>query len=199
MLALVEIQDFLQQAGRGEIDSSRFESLIKQFGKDCEDSLRKQLSRRDGYRIRMSGLGRPLCQQKMEKKGHKQDVAYNDVVRFLIGDLVEAVAIFTMKAAGVNVVDTQRSCELNLSGEKIKGTLDLIMDDGEEKVWDVKSASPWAFDNKFGGRVVMSCRDTCMPSLRTSRSVVGLQLTSPQVSGHLSRHPKTKKKNEKPV
>ena len=152
MLALVEIQDFLQQAGRGEIDSSRFESLIKQFGKDCEDSLRKQLSRRDGYRIRMSGLGRPLCQQKMEKKGHKQDVAYNDVVRFLIGDLVEAVAIFTMKAAGVNVVDTQRSCELNLSGEKIKGTLDLIMDDGEEKVWDVKSASPWAFDNKFGGR-----------------------------------------------
>ena len=152
MLALLEIQDFLQKAGRGEIDSSRFESLIEQFGKDCEDSLRKQLSRRDGYRMRMSGLGRPICQQKMEKQGHTQDVAYNDVMRFLIGDLVEAVAVFTMKAAGINVVDTQTPCEVDLAGQKIKGTLDLIMDDGEKKVWDIKSTSPWSFDNKFANR-----------------------------------------------
>lgn len=152
MIALVEIQDFLKKAGRGEIDSSRLEDLIEQFGEDCKDSLRKQLSPRGGYRMRMSGLGRPLCQQKMEKQGNEQEMAYNDMVRFLMGDLVEAVAVFTMKAAGVKVVDTQTPCELELGGEKIRGTLDIILDDGEEKVWDIKSTSPWSFDNKFSGR-----------------------------------------------
>ena len=152
MLALLEVQDFLVKMGRGEIDSSRFDDLVEQFGEDCKESLRKQMSRRDGYRIRMSGLGRPLCQQTLEKEGNKQDLGYNDVMRFLFGDLVEAASVFIMKAAGVKVVSTQESCELELAGEKIKGTLDLVMDDGEEKVWDIKSTSPWSFDNKFSGR-----------------------------------------------
>ena len=152
MIALVEIQEFLKKAGRGEIDSSRLEDLIEQFGEDCKDSLRKQLSSRGDFRVRMSGLGRPLCQQKMEKKGHTQEMAYNDIMRFLMGDLVEAVAVFVMKAAGVNVVDTQRQCELELAGNNVKGTLDIILDDGQEKVWDIKSTSPWSFDNKFSGR-----------------------------------------------
>ena len=152
MIALVEIQDFLKKAGLGEIDSSSLHSLIEEFGEDCKASLRKQLSPRGDYRMRMSGLGRPLCQQKMEKKGNKQEVAYNDMMRFLMGDLVEAVAVFTMKAAGVKVVDTQTPCELELGGEKIRGTLDIILDDGEKKVWDIKSTSPWSFDNKFSGR-----------------------------------------------
>ena len=152
MIALLEVQDFLKKAGRGEIDSSRFDDLIEQFGEDCKDSLRKQLSSRGGYRIRMSGLGRPLCQQKMEKQGHTQEVAYNDIMRFLMGDLVEAVAVFVMKAAGVTVVDTQRQCSLKLGDTDVKGTLDIILNDGQDKVWDVKSTSPWSFDNKFSNR-----------------------------------------------
>lgn len=152
MITLYEVKDFLKRAGRGEIDSSRFEDLIEQFGEDCKDSLRKQLSDRGDFRIRMSGLGRPICQQMMEKQGHSQDVGYNDIMRFLMGDLVEAVAVFVLKAAGVNVVDTQRSCELELAGNTVKGTLDIILDDGEQKVWDIKSTSPWSYENKFSGR-----------------------------------------------
>jgi hypothetical protein len=152
MINLYEVKDFLKKAGRGEIDSSRLEDLIEQFGEDCKDSLRKQLSDRGDFRIRMSGLGRPLCQQKMEKRGYSQDVGYNDMMRFLLGDLVEAVAVFVLKAAGVNVVDTHRKCSLDLAGEDVKGTLDIILDDGEQKVWDIKSTSPWAYENKFSGR-----------------------------------------------
>lgn len=153
MLTLVEIQDFLQKAGRGEIDSSRLEPLIEQFGEDCKAAMRKQFSSRDDYRIRMSGVGRPLCQQQLEKKGMKQDVGYNDIMRFLLGDLVEAVAIMVMKSVGVNIVDEQRKCTVKLAGQDINGTLDVILDiDGEEKVWDIKSASPWSFANKFSGR-----------------------------------------------
>ena len=152
MITLYEVKDFLKRAGRGEIDSSRFEDLIEQFGEDCKDSLRKQLSDRGDFRIRMSGLGRPICQQMMEKQGHNQEVGYNDIMRFLMGDLIEAVAVFVLKAAGVNVVDTQRSCELELAGNTVKGTLDIILDDGEQKVWDIKSTSPWSYENKFSGR-----------------------------------------------
>ena len=149
MLHLLEVQDFLQKAGRGEIDSSRLDDLIEAFGEDCKTAIRKQFSRNSEYRIRMSGLGRPLCQQQLEKQGLKQDVAYNDVIRFLIGDLVEAAAILVMKAAGVNVQQEQGQCSLELDGQTVNGTLDVIIDD---KVWDIKSTSPWSFENKFSGR-----------------------------------------------
>ncbi len=113
MLPLLDVQDFLQRAGRGEIDSSRLEPLIEKFGEDCKAAMRKQFSSRGDYRIRMSGVGRPLCQQQLEKQGHKQNVAYNDIVRFATGDLLEAFAILVMRAAGLNVVDDRRSVPSN--------------------------------------------------------------------------------------
>ncbi len=153
MLQLVEVQDFLQKAGRGEIDSSRLEHLIEQFGEDCKAAMRKQFSSRGEYRVRMSGVGRPLCQQQLEKQGNKQDVAYNDIVRFATGDLLEAFAILVMRAAGLDVVAEQKKCSLELGGQTVNGTLDVILNiDGEEEVWDIKTARPWSFDNKFSGR-----------------------------------------------
>ena len=149
MLHLLEVQDFLQKAGRGEIDSSRLDDLIEAFGEDCKAAIRKQFSRNSDYRIRMSGIGRPLCQQQLEKRGLKQDVAYNDLVRFLIGDLVEAAAVLIMKGAGIKVEEEQSQCSLELDGQTVNGTLDVIID---EKVWDIKSTSPWSFENKFSGR-----------------------------------------------
>ena len=152
MIQLLEVQDFLQKAGRGEIDSSRLEPLIADFEKSCGDAIRKQFSRNSDYRIRMSGVGRPLCQQQLEKTGMKQDVAYNDVMRFLIGDLIEAAAVLIMKSAGIKVVKEQEQCSLTLAGQEVRGTLDVVLDTDGEKVWDIKSASPWSFENKFSGR-----------------------------------------------
>ena len=153
MLPLIEVQNFLQRAGRGEIDSSRLEPLIEQFGEDCKAAMRKQFSNRGGYKIRMSGVGRPLCQQQLEKQGHVQDVAYNDIVKFATGDLLEAFAVLVMRAAGLKVVDEQKKCSLELAGETVNGTLDVILEiDGQEEVWDIKTASPWSFENKFSGR-----------------------------------------------
>ena len=153
MLPLIEVQNFLQRAGRGEIDSSRLEPLIEQFGEDCKAAMRKQFSNRGGYKIRMSGVGRPLCQQQLEKQGHVQDVAYNDIVKFATGDLLEAFAVLVMRAAGLKVIDEQKKCSLELAGETVNGTLDVILEiDGQEEVWDIKTASPWSFENKFSGR-----------------------------------------------
>tara|TARA_Y100000816_G_C25875953_1_gene457057 strand:+ start:1 stop:687 length:687 start_codon:yes stop_codon:yes gene_type:complete len=83
--------------------------------------------------------------QKYPKEG-----SYNDIMRFLFGDLIEAVAMLVIKAAGIKVVDEQKPSRIVLDKENIKGTLDVIIEeDGVQKVWDIKSASPYSFDYKF--------------------------------------------------
>ena len=78
---------------------------------------------------------------------------YNSMFRFLFGDLSEAVLMLALREAGVEIVDFQRKVELEIAGHTIKGTLDVILRDefGEEKVWDIKSASEWAFKYKYTG------------------------------------------------
>jgi len=152
MLTLLKIQDFLDKAGRGEVDVSPVSLGI--YTEDCKASAAKQLKRekRDWY-IRMSGLGRPMCQQMLDRDGVKEDMEYNSVFRFLFGDLTEAALMLVLREAGVDIVDYQTPCELEIAGYKVKGTLDLIIRDemGIERVWDVKSASDWAFKNKYRG------------------------------------------------
>jgi hypothetical protein len=101
----------------------------------------------------MSGLGRPICQQLLEKKGVEQEVQYNMLFRFLFGDLVESIAVLVLEQAGVDIVEKQKQVSVNIGDTKITGTLDLIIRDelGQEKVWDIKSASEWAFKFKYTG------------------------------------------------
>jgi hypothetical protein len=99
----------------------------------------------------MSGLGRPLCQQIHGRDGKDEEMTYNAILRFLIGDLVECAVMAILKGAGVKIVEAQGRCELDVGGEHVQGTLDLIIDDpvDGEKVWDVKSASPYSYTQKF--------------------------------------------------
>ena len=109
----------------------------------------KQMSRGDeGYRIRMSGLD-ALCVSNAARGTKKMG---NAIFRS-VGDLTEAVVMLALREAGVEIVDFQRKVELEIAGHTIKGTLDVILRDefGEEKVWDIKSASEWAFKYKYTG------------------------------------------------
>jgi len=101
----------------------------------------------------MSGLGRPLCQQLLDRQGLKEDMDYNALFRFMFGDLVESVVVLIMEQADVEIVDKQKAVKLDIGGHTVTGTLDLILRDemGVEKVWDVKSASEWAFKFKYTG------------------------------------------------
>ena len=140
------------RAGQGDVKVSL--PNLSQFATDCEESGRKQLSRERGdFRIRMSGLGRPLCQQVLEKHGIKEEMDYNALFRFFFGDLTEAALMLVMREAGVDIVDFQKAVDLTIDGVLVKGTLDVIIRDelGQEKVWDVKSASDWAYKYKFTG------------------------------------------------
>ena len=96
----------------------------------------------------MSGLGRPMCQQWHDKNGSPKEIQYNSIMRFLFGDIIEAIAMVVLKSSGVNVESEQEKVKLGLDVCELSGTLDVVIDG---KVWDIKSASPYAFSKKFGG------------------------------------------------
>lgn len=149
MLAEVQVKNFLSQATRGEVTLPP--SVLEEFAQDCREALEKQFSRDPQWRIRMSGLGRPLCQQVHGRDGKEEEMTYNAIMRFLIGDLVECAVMAILKGAGVKITEAQGRCQLDVGGETVQGTLDLVIDDpvDGEKVWDVKSASPYSYSQKF--------------------------------------------------
>ena len=136
---------FLAEANKASVEIS--DELIEEFGEACKSAFKKQFTekRQENFSYRMSNIGKPLCQLQMEKKGIKgEGLPYNIKMRNLFGDLIEASAITIMKASGIEITDVQKQVKL---GDEISGTLDIKIGG---KVWDIKSASPYSFENKFG-------------------------------------------------
>ena len=145
-LILHKVQGFLDRVSRE--GTGLDPKLVKEFTEACTTSVIRQFSNKRGdWKPRMSSLGRPLCQQKMERDGAEKNFEYNSLVRFMFGDLVEAIAILVMKSAGVDIEAEQEAVKLQLGKHSVSGTLDVEIDG---KVWDIKSASPYAFEQKFG-------------------------------------------------
>ncbi len=141
------LQLYLQKVVSGEADVS-FDSITF-FKRECARSLGKQFTKSPRkWSMRMSGLGKPVCQQQLERDGveTKTELEYNSVNRFLFGDLLEALLYVELKEAGVNIQAYQKPVDLELEGVMLQGTLDIIIDDA---VWDIKTASPYAFTSKF--------------------------------------------------
>jgi len=152
MLTQLKIQDFLSKATEGGIVLPL--SAINDFGLSCKDALSKQFtSEPREFRIRMSQIGKPICQQILEKQGYKEDRDYNAIFRFLYGDITESIIMFILEEAGINVINSQEEVSLTLGDTIVKGTLDVIIQDelGTKKVWDIKSSSEWAFKYKYTG------------------------------------------------
>lgn len=119
------------------------------FGK----ALNKQFNEVNGkFRISMSGIGRPLCQSMMAKAGAtKLDPEYTLPLKMLYGDIIEALMIPILKASGVNVTSEHGKCLLKVDwgtgSYEIPGEFDIEVDG--DALFDIKSASSWAFKNKF--------------------------------------------------
>lgn len=130
-------------------DSTLSEETVEQIIEDIRSALDRQfIHKRDNeFTLRMSNVGRPLCQLWFEKNRPETAVPHstNFVINMMIGDIVEAVFKGLLTQAGVSYSDGERVV-LELDGHEVPGTPDLIMDG---KVDDVKSASPWSYENKF--------------------------------------------------
>jgi hypothetical protein len=104
--------------------------------------------RRNKFEPRMSNIGRPLCQLQMEAKGIKgEGQPYNVKMRNTFGDLIEALSIFVMKSSGIKISNEQKKVKYKFDNNEIEGRQDVEIDG---KIWDIKSASPYSFEKKFG-------------------------------------------------
>ena len=145
---LYKVQQYLGKASKESVKLDK--GLVEEFGEACKNALLKQFEdqRRNKFEPRMSNIGRPLCQLQMEAKGVKgEGQPYNVKVRNTFGDMIEALSIFIMKSAGVNIKNEQKKVKYKFNGNEIDGKQDVEID---EKIWDIKSASPYSFERKFG-------------------------------------------------
>ena len=145
---LYKVQQYLGKASKESVKLDK--GLVEEFGEACKNALLKLFEdqRRNKFEPRMSNIGRPLCQLQMEAKGVKgEGQPYNVKVRNTFGDIIEALAIFIMKSAGVNIKNEQKKVKYKFNGSEVEGKQDVEID---EKIWDIKSASPYSFEKKFG-------------------------------------------------
>ena len=145
---LIKVQKYLDNVSKGPTQVDK--KLVEEFGEACKNALLKQFTedRRSKFEPRMSNIGRPLCQLQMEAKGIKgEGQPYNVKMRNTFGDLIEALALFVMKSAGVNVENEQKKVVYKFGENRIEGRQDVEIN---KKVWDIKSASPYSFEKKFG-------------------------------------------------
>ena len=145
------LQNFLAQACKEPVSVSS--EIIDEFGELCKEAFKKQFTqeREKKFRIRMSNIGRPICQLQMEKENKGADIEeqpYNSKLRNMFGDIIEVITYAMMKASNVNIESYQKKVKYKIHDElEMSGSTDVEIDG---KVYDIKSASPFSYDKKFG-------------------------------------------------
>ena len=159
-VAEIAVHSFLRDVLDGK--ASMPAPVIAEVAADVQEALTKQFqddAKKREFKLRMSNIGRPTCQLWMQK--NHPDLAEAKPVSFkinmLIGDIVEAVFKGILRGAKVHFQGNDR-VTLDLgNGKEISGEYDMVLDG---KVDDIKSASPWSYDNKFSDFHTLNSDDT---------------------------------------
>jgi len=159
---VLKIHEYLEQCALGNIEPD--EVLLQEFGDRCKDKLKTKLEeQRQDFRLRMSNIGRPLRQLMLEEKHGRGKPDADFMLKMLFGDLYESLMIYLIKASGVKVVEQDSTVSLLIDTAKgpikLEGTLDLVLDIDGLGVYDVKSCSPYAYNNKFDGASLLAGKD----------------------------------------
>lgn len=144
-----KIYAFLEKVKKGNYIIP--EKLLNNFGKETKEALRSVFERDPkDFRLSMGNVGRPLCQLQFEASGVQGEDS-NNVIRNVYGNLVEDLLIFLLSASGITIISEQERVSLCIGGIDLNGILDVVLDldDNTYSIWDIKSASAWAFKNKF--------------------------------------------------
>jgi len=119
-----------------------FDACVEKFGENVKELMRNEFGgkKRDGRKLRMSNIGRDdrylwNVYNDVEKS---DDIQGHTYVKFLYGHLIEEMLLFLTKAAGHEVTDEQKKCEVNGNTGSMDCKIDGI-------VTDVKSVSTYGF------------------------------------------------------
>ena len=145
--AELSVHSYLRKSIDGKAGMSQ--EVIDKVADDIKEALHKQFnSEKRNFKVRMSNVGRPKCQLWFEKNNpeNAEPLPASFKINMIIGDIVEAVFKGLLRASGTEFEDND-NVTLKLSNKaEISGEYDMILDG---KIDDVKSASPWSFQNKF--------------------------------------------------
>jgi len=157
--AELKVFNFLQKAMAGE--ATMTEAVTKQVAADVEAAMNKQFNSgpRDQFKLRMSNIGKPKCQLWFEKNDPEDKTPFppHFLMNMILGDIVEAVFKGLLRSSGVEFTDNANVTLKLPHGQEIKGEYDMEMDG---KIDDVKSASPWSYQNKFASFDALASGDS---------------------------------------
>jgi len=160
--AELKLHKFMTDAANGK--STFTDEQAQEIGAEVAAAVLRQFGSgksRDEFTLRMSNIGRPTCQLWFDK--NKPETALPKpstfVMNMMIGDIVEAVFKGLLKGAGVEYQDTDTVSLMvgDTNPTTVKGSYDLVLDDAVD---DVKSASPWSYQNKFESFETLSKGDS---------------------------------------
>jgi hypothetical protein len=157
--AELKVFNFLQKAMAGE--ATMTEAVTKQVAADVEAAMNKQFNSgpRDKFKLRMSNIGKPKCQLWFEKNDPADKTPFppHFLMNMILGDIVEAVFKGLLRSSGVEFTDNANVTLKLPHGQEIKGEYDMEMDG---RIDDVKSASPWSYQNKFASFDALASGDS---------------------------------------
>lgn len=103
--------------------------------------------------LRMSNIGKPLCQLWFELNGYKgEELTGQTLFKFAYGDIIESLIVVLAEAAGHPVERAQE--EIEVLG--IKGHIDGVIDG---VLFDAKSCSPYSFQKFKDGTLLEEGND----------------------------------------
>jgi hypothetical protein len=137
---------FLSRAASGEAEMPPH--ILDSFAQAARDALEKHFTDgKDDFTLRMSNMGRPSCQLHLQARGAEPEKrTYDFKMRMIMGDLMEAALIALMQASGIEIKSKHQKVSYEIDGTTINGEYDIELEDG---IWDIKTASPYAFEHKF--------------------------------------------------
>ena len=140
-------------------ETSMDKATIDLVAKDVQEAMARQFSgEKSTFRLRMSNIGRKRCQLWFDKNSPESKLADSPffIINMILGDIIEAVFKGLLRASKVEFEDSEH-VELQTKHKKVEGTYDLVLNG---KVDDVKSASPWAYENKFTDFATLQGKDS---------------------------------------
>ena len=113
------IVSFLSRAARGETEMSPH--IINEFAENCKQALNKQFNeKKTDFRLRMSNIGKPLCQLQMQALGAQEEApSYNFKMRMAMGDVLEALIIAVIQASGIEIKNKHGKVKLPLNKKSL--------------------------------------------------------------------------------
>ena len=124
-------------------------NVLQDFAKDVTDAVVNSLTeeRKPRNNLRLSMIGQPARKVWYSVRSTEQEeLAGSDYIKFLYGDILEALLVFLSKVSGHKVSDQQKQVVLN----DVVGHQDAVVDD---VLVDFKSASSFSFKKFTEGMI----------------------------------------------